>query len=106
MARKTETVMLRCDDNAEAVVFNKYTYHYDKSKLDIDYEINIEDSYCGGDFMGIKGRFKRAWHAFFAKPVYYSGIYIEDKNRVKKWLEDCLAMIDSDGGKDDGSNDD
>lgn len=87
----TKTVTLRCDDNAEAVVFSRYTY--DKLN-ETDYEINVEDSYCGGDYMGIKGRFKRAWHAFFAKPVYYAGIYSGDKEKIRKWLTDCLELLD------------
>lgn len=94
--RNKKTVILRCNDNAEALVFNRYDY--DSDILDTDYEINIEDSYCGGNYMGIKGRFKRAWHAFFAKPIYYSGIYSENKDEVRKWLTDCLAVLD---GKND-----
>ena len=86
----TKNVYLRCDDNAEAVVFSKYKWEDD----DVSYEINVEDSYCGGDFMGIKGRFQRAWRAFFAKPIYYAGIYSDDKNRVKNFLEECLSLIE------------
>jgi hypothetical protein len=89
--RETKTVVLRCKDNAEALVFNRYDYG---EKFDTDYEINIEDSYCGGNFMGIKGRFKRAWHAFFAKPIYYTGIYSDNKEEIKKWLTDCLEVLD------------
>jgi hypothetical protein len=90
----TEQVILRCKDNAEALVFNKYCNNYGT-----DYEINVEDSYCGCDFMGIKGRFKRAWHAFFAKPVYYSGIYSDDKEKVRNWLTSCLDALDIDTTK-------
>lgn len=83
-------VSLRCQDYAETVVFSKYN-HKDNSD---DYEITIEDSYCGGDYMGITGRFKRAWRAFFAKPIYYTGIYCTDKERMKKFLKDCLELIE------------
>lgn len=86
-------VSLRCDDGAEAVVFTRY-YWNDGDK---DYDISIEDSYCGGDYMGIKGRFKRAWKAFWAKPVYYAGIYCEDGKRMRKFLEDCLSLMDNEG---------
>lgn len=89
---KTTNVILRCDDNAETLVFTRY--EYPDSKYEPDYEVNIEDSYCGGDFMGIKGRFKRAWRAFFAKPIYYSGIFTDDKEKIKKWLKDCLDVIE------------
>lgn len=87
MVRKEVT--LRCDCHAETAVFSVYEF-----KNEVDYELTIEDSYCGGDFMGIKGRFKRAWRAFFAKPIYYSGIYIEDGAKMKKFLEDALALIE------------
>lgn len=89
--KNTKTVILRCDDNAEALVFNRYDYNGDFAS---DYEVNIEDSYCGGDFMGIKGRFKRAWRAFFAKPICYTGVCSENKEEIKKWFVDCLAALD------------
>lgn len=82
--REVKTATLRCDDNAEAVVFTRYDYDDD-----VDYEITIEDSYCGGDFMGIKGRFKRAWHAFWAKPICHTGVYVEDPERMWSFLEEC-----------------
>ena len=82
----TKSIQLRCDDDAETVVFRKY----DKD----GYEISIEDSYCGGDYMGIKGRFKRAWMAFKAKPIMYTAIFCEDTKRVEKFLKDCLDMLE------------
>ena len=87
---KFDNVTLRCDDGAEAVVFTKYTYHI----LDIDYEINIEDSYIGGDYKGFFGRIKRAWRAVWDKPVVYTGIKTEDKDNMRKFLNDCLNLID------------
>ena len=89
---KTKSVSLRCTDNAEMAVLTRWEYG---ALGEVDYELNIEDAYCGGDYMGIKGRFKRAWHAFWAKPVYYTGIYCEDKERMRKFLTDCLELIDS-----------
>lgn len=91
----SKDVYLRCDDHAECVVFSRHDWEYN----DISYEFNIEDSYCGGDYMGIKGRFKRAWHAFWAKPVYYSGVYCQDGKRMRKFLEDCLNIMNEDGEK-------
>ena len=89
---KTTNVRLRCDCNGEELVFTRYDYS--NPNFETDYEVNIEDSYCGGDYMGIEGRFKRAWKAFFAKPIYYSGISVADKEKLRKWLNDCLAVID------------
>lgn len=86
----SKNIYLRCKDNAETVVFTKYIW---KDGL-IDYELSIEDSYCGGDYMGITGRFKRAWRAFWSKPVCYTGVYCEDEKRVKKFLNDCLDLLE------------
>lgn len=88
----SKDVYLRCDDHAECVVFSRH----DWERTDISYEFTIEDSYCGGDYMGIKGRFKRAWKAFWAKPVYYSGVYCQDGARMRKFLEDCLNLMNED----------
>ena len=88
----SKDIYLRCDDHAECVVFSKHNFEDD----DIDYEITIEDSYCGGDYMGIKGRFRRAWKAFWARPICYNGIYCQDGNRMRKFLEDCLSLMDED----------
>lgn len=88
--RNNKNIYLRCEDNAETVVFSRY----DWTDGDTDYEINVEDSYCGGDYMGIKGRFKRAWKAFWAKPVYYTGVFCSDKERMEKFLRDCLDLME------------
>jgi hypothetical protein len=90
MKNNTKNIYLRCEDNAETVVFSRYNW----TDGDTDYEINVEDSYCGGDYMGIKGRFKRAWKAFWAKPVYYTGVFCSDKERMKKFLRDCLDLME------------
>jgi hypothetical protein len=86
-----KTVTIRCDDNAEAVVFSKYTM-----KNSTDFEISFEDSYCGGDFKGVIGRFKRAWMAFWNKPVIYNGIYCggEGRDRVRNFLKECLELVE------------
>lgn len=90
---KTKEVNMRCDCRAEMVSFTRYDWDYN----DTNYELNIEDAYCGGDYMGIKGRFKRAWKAFWAKPVYYSGVYCQDVKRMRKFLEDCLSLMNEVG---------
>ena len=87
---KVRDVTLRCADTAEIAVFSRYDYEIGEG--DTDYEISIMDSYCGGDFNGILGRFKRAWRAFWAKPVSYTGVYIEDTERMKKFLTECLEL--------------
>lgn len=85
-----KTVTIRCDDNAEAVVFSKYIM-----KNSTDFEISFEDSYCGGDFKGISGRFRRAWKAFLNKPVCYTSIYCESgRNRIRNFLKECLELVE------------
>jgi hypothetical protein len=83
-------ITLRCDDGVEACVFRKYNR--------ITYEIVIEDSYAGGDYRGFFGRIKRAWKAFWAKPLCYTGVYCEDGNRMREFLEDCLRLTNEAGG--------
>ena len=89
----SKSVFLRCVDHAEMAVFTKFDWGFNEKERVINYEITIEDSYCGGDYMGIKGRFKRAWKAFWAKPLYYTGVYCEDKEKMKRFLTDCLELI-------------
>ena len=89
---KQEQITLRCEDGAEAVVFTKYIYN-PIVKNNIDYEITIEDSYTGGDYKGFFGRLKRAWRAFWDKPVVYTGIYCEDADKMRKFLYDCLDLV-------------
>ena len=89
----TREVNMRCDCCAEMATFLRH----DWKNCDTSYELSIEDAYCGGDYMGISGRFKRAWKAFWAKPVYYSAVYCEDGQRMRKFLEDCLSLMDEVG---------
>lgn len=90
---EVKSVELRCDDRAELLTFNRYEYKPtqtpDSIIRDVDYEINLEDSYCRTRC----NRFVRAWKAFWAKPIYYSGIYTRDKEKVRKWLLDCLKLV-------------
>ena len=103
---KQEQITLRCEDGAEAVVFTKYTYKNiakiteDQVKLSDGFEIMVEDSYIGGDYKGFFGRIRRAWRAFWDKPVVYTGIYCEDRDKMRKFLCDCLDLIDENDVKD------
>lgn len=92
---KNNNIYFRCDDNAETAVFTKHNWN----DGEINYEFTIEDSYCGGDYMGIKGRFKRAWRAFWKKPICYTGVYCQDGERMKKFLKDCLDLIEEQDNK-------
>lgn len=96
---KQEQITLRCEDGAEAVVFTKYTYKNiaeiteGQVKLCDGFELMFEDSYIGGDYKGLFGRLRRAWRAFWDKPVVYTGIYCEDKNKMGQFLYDCLDLV-------------
>ena len=98
---KQEQITLRCEDGQEAVVFTKYSFMSRECTLEsfaikdeVNYEIMFEDSYIGGDYKGFFGRIKRAWRAFWNKPVVYTGIYCEDESKMRKFLTDCLKVID------------
>lgn len=86
-----KSIFLKCDCHAETAVFSTFKWDYDSST---DYELSIEDAYCCNDYMGVKGRLKRAWKAFWAKPIVYNSIYIQDKERMRKFLQDCLELMD------------
>ena len=77
------------------VVFTKYNWNDSET----NYEFSIEDSYCGGDYMDIKGRFKRAWRAFWKKSICYTGVYCQDGKRMKKFLKDCLDLMEEQSDK-------
>ena len=96
---KFKKVSLRCEDGAEAVVFTKYFHNPIlpngvKFGNEVDFGICIEDDYIGGDYKGFFGRIKRAWRAFWDKPVVYTSVYCEDKSKIRKFLTDCVEVID------------
>ena len=85
-----KNITLRCECGSEAVVFTRYDYDHE----DTTYDISVEDSYIGGDYKGFFGRLKRAWRAFIDKPVIYSGIYCENKEKIRKFLTESLALLE------------
>ena len=89
---KTKEVFIRCEDCAETVVFMRH--HWEKR--DVTYEILVQDAFCSHWFCGIGGRLRRAWRAFWEKPVNYTGVYIEDSARVKQFLQDCMKLVEED----------
>ena len=104
---KQEQITLRCEDGQESVVFTKYNFNGTVQELTNghsnykdSFEISIEDDYIGGDYKGFFGRIKRAWRAFWDKPVVYTSIYCEDKDKMKEFLCDCLDLIDENDVKD------
>ena len=97
LVNNSKEVHIRCDCYSEMASFIRHDWKHETP----NYELTIEDAYCGGDYMGIKGRFKRAWNAFWGKPIYYTGVYCEDSHRMRKFLEDCLSLMDKDGTTDE-----
>ena len=98
---KQEQITLRCEDGAEAVVFTKYNFNGTVQELTNghssckdSFEISVEDDYIGGDYKGFFGRIKRAWRAFWDKPVVYTGICCEDKDKMKQFLYGCIDLMD------------
>jgi len=84
-----------CDDHAEMLAFERTIWAKDDEFL----EFSIMDSYIGNrQYQGLIGRFRRAWHAFFAKPIYYAGVVVMEKERARTFLKECIAILDSDTG--------
>lgn len=86
---QSKVVSLRCEDCAEVISLIRHNW----SNGDVDYEIVVEDAYCGGGYSGFFGRIRRAWSAFWAQPISYTGVYIEGKDRVRDFLEECMQLI-------------
>lgn len=84
-----------CDDHAELLSFERTIWTKDDELL----EFSIKDSYIGSrQYQGLLGRFRRAWHAFIAKPIYYTGVVVMEKDRARTFLNECIAILDSDTG--------
>ena len=89
---QTKEVFIQCEDCAERMVFMKHVW----DDNDVSFEFVIEDSYCGGSGRGFLGRLRRAWYAFWAKPFYHTGVYIDDPARAKDFLDRCAALLEED----------
>lgn len=86
---KFDSAILQCDDYRETLVFIR-----DRSELcESGYEFLIQDGYAHNYYESFWGRLKLAWRTFKGKPTNYTGIYTEDKEKVKNFLEQCLNMI-------------
>ena len=73
MNPESMSTSIQCDDHAETLVFERSIWGKDDELL----EFSIMDSYIGRrEYQGIIGRFRRACHAFFAKPIYYAGVVV------------------------------
>ena len=103
MNPESMSTSIQCDDHAETLVFERSIWGKDDELL----EFSIMDSYIGRrEYQGIIGRFRRAWHSFFAKPVYYAGIVVTEKARTITFLNECLAILKSDTGDQQHEQDD
>lgn len=95
MSHKSMSATIRCDDNAEMLVFNRIVWTENDELL----AFSIMDSYIGKkQYQGLWGRFRRAWHVLFAKPICYTEIVTTEKERVGDFLNECLAILNSDAG--------
>lgn len=92
MSHKLLRVSIPCEDNDETLVFDRTVWDRNDEML----EFSIMDSYIGKrEHHCISGRFRRAWRAFNAKPICYAGIIVTDKERVRMFLNECLAVLES-----------
>lgn len=93
MIPKSMSTAIRCDDHIEMLVFERSIL----GKNDELLEFSVMDSYIGNrEFQGLFGRLRRAWHAFFAKPIYYAGVVVEEKEQARIFLQKCLDILDAD----------
>ena len=103
MNPESMSTSIQCDDHAETLVFERSIWGKDDELL----EFSIMDSYIGRrEYQGIIGRFRRACHAFFAKPIYYAGVVVTEKARAIAFLNECLAILKSDAGGQQHEQDD
>lgn len=84
-----KSAYLQCDCNHETVVFTRYDY----GDKDTDFEISVQDSYCGVNSKNKQSRIKRAWRALVSKPINYAEIYVEDPEKIQKFLNECLELV-------------
>ena len=97
---KYTPVSYRCDDGAEVFTFMRIDWDTPLLKNEPpDYELCLEDAYSNPEYCGIKGRFRRAWNAFKAKPIAYNGIFTSNAEAIKRFFYECIALIDKDALK-------
>lgn len=86
-----KSAMIRCEDNAEKLVLERTIWE----DGDEWFEFSVLDDYVGGTgYQGFFGRLRRAWRAFRDRPICYTGIVVEDKERARQFLNECLAVLD------------
>jgi hypothetical protein len=54
---------------------------------EVNYNISVQDSRYDHNYTTLWGRIKNAAKVLFGKPVYYSDIYIEDSEKLRKFVE-------------------
>lgn len=99
---KTMKAIIECTDRAEMLVFDRTVWAKDDELL----TFSIMDRYLGKrEYHGLRGRFWRAWRAFWEKPICYAEIVAGTKERTKEFLYQCLTILDHDiGGEADENN--
>lgn len=95
MKEKSLTASIICNDHAELLLFERIIW----GENDECMEFSIMDSYVGREqYQGLLGRFRRAWHVFFAKPICYAGIIVMEKERARTFLNECISVLDAEEG--------
>ena len=92
MEKSSKHVILPCDCKCCMFVIEKTTWE-DGS---VDYDISIQDSRYDHNYNTAWGRVKRAFASLFGKPVYYSDVYINDVNKMRKLVKDIEELIEND----------
>lgn len=86
---------ISCHDHAELLQLERIIW----SENDEYMAFSIMDSYVGrNQYQGLSGRLRRAWRVFFAKPICYAEIIVMEKERVRRFLNECRAVLDAEVG--------
>ena len=91
--RKEETAFIRCDDHCETLEFARTTWRDGEEW----FCFSITDCYIGKrEEHGLLGRFRRAWKAFWNKPVVWTQVIVTEKDRAESFFQECLDILHHD----------
>lgn len=89
-------VVLRCSDNCEALIVDKYSWGKDEDtgEEDIDYNVAMVSSNVIDDINTFWSRLKRAFKILFGETVYHTSMYIEKEEDLIKFRDSLTELIE------------
>jgi len=88
MDKKETTVFLRCDCHCSMLVVDKTVW----KDGDVSFNLSVQDSRYDHNYTTLWGKLKNALTILIGKPVYYSGVYIGDTEKIRNFVEQLKAM--------------